>query len=314
MKHIFNRDDFNILKNRTLNEKIALSQTKILEFYQHFNGNVYISYSGGKDSTVLFDLTRRMFPEVPAVYINTGLEYPEVQQFVKTKDNVTILRPKNSFPIVLKKYGFPVVSKEISNVIERARKGKTVPLAKLNGNYCRKDGKLSSFNCTKYKYLYESDFPISDKCCYHLKKSPLLIYSRKEKRFPMTGMLAEESRLRLNVWYKNGCNAFSSKYPKSHPLSFWTEQDILAYLKNFDVPYSSIYGDIVEEIDKKGEVKLKTTGADRTGCMFCMFGLHLDPEPNRLQRMAITHPKQHKYCVEKLECGKILDFMGIPYI
>ena len=73
-------------------------------------------------------------------------------------------------------------------------------------------------------------------------------------------------------------------------------------------PYASVYGEIVE---KNG--KLVTTGAQRTGCMFCMFGLHLEKEPNRFQRMALTHPRQHEFCIGKLGCGRVLDFIGVPY-
>ena len=58
---------------------------------------------------------------------------------------------------------------------------------------------------------------------------------------------------------------------------------------------------------------LTTTGAKRTGCMFCMFGVHLEKEPNRFQRMALTHPKQYDFCIHKLGCGKVLDFLGVPY-
>ena len=69
-------------------------------------------------------------------------------------------------------------------------------------------------------------------------------------------------------------------------MSFWTEQDVLAYLKMTGIPYASVYGEIVEE-----NGRLTTTGAKRTGCMFCMFGVHLEKKPNRFQRMALTHPK-----------------------
>ena len=74
------------------------------------------------------------------------------------------------------------------------------------------------------------------------------------------------------------------------------------------IPYASVYGEIVEE-----NGRLTTTGAKRTGCMFCMFGVHLEKEPNRFQRMALTHPKQYDFCIHKLGCGKVLDFLGVPY-
>ena len=72
--------------------------------------------------------------------------------------------------------------------------------------------------------------------------------------------------------------------------------------------YASVYGEIVEQ-----NGRLTTTGAKRTGCMFCMFGVHLEKQPNRFQRMALTHPKQYAFCIHKLGCGAVLDFLGIPY-
>ena len=132
-----------------------------------------------------------------------------------------------------------------------------------------------------------------------------------------------ESALRRNSWFKSGCNGFNAKRPISQPLSFWTEQDILQYLKQFNIPYASIYGDIVE--NEHGE--LMTTGASRTGCMFCMFGVHLEPEPNRFQKMQVTHPKLWSYCTgggqmvngkwvpnsKGLGIGFVLDYIGVPW-
>ena len=122
------------------------------------------------------------------------------------------------------------------------------------------------------------------------------------------GTMASESVRRQSAYLKNGCNAYDKREPTSQPLSFWTEQDVLAYLKMTDIPYASVYGEIVE---KSG--KLATTGAKRTGCMFCMFGVHLEKQPNRFQRMALTHPKQYEFCIHKLGCGAVLDFLGVPY-
>ena len=54
-------------------------------------------------------------------------------------------------------------------------------------------------------------------------------------------------------------------------------------------------------------------GEKRTGCMFCMFGVHLEKGENRFQRMKKTHPKQYDYCINKLGCGEVLDFIGVEY-
>ena len=131
---------------------------------------------------------------------------------------------------------------------------------------------------------------------------------------PILGTMANESQLRTTGWLRTGCNAFDSKKQISKPMSFWTEQDVLQYLKQFNIPYASVYGDIVE--DEKGT--LKTTGCNRTGCVFCGFGCHLDQEPNRFQRLKQTHPKLHEYCMKPVEDGglgmkDVLDYIGVKY-
>ena len=110
----------------TLKAKITLSRARIKAWYEYWDGKVYVAFSGGKDSTVLLHLVRRMYPEVPAVFTDTGLEFPEIRAFVKTVDNVEWLKPKMNFRDVLVKYGFPVVSKRIAGYIHdirHARKG-----------------------------------------------------------------------------------------------------------------------------------------------------------------------------------------------
>ena len=100
----------NFLKQRQslpLHLKIELSKNRIKQFYEHFDGQVYVSFSGGKDSTVLLHLVRSLYPEVPAVFVDTGLEYPEVRQFVKQTENTITIRPKITFKQVLEKYGEP---------------------------------------------------------------------------------------------------------------------------------------------------------------------------------------------------------------
>ena len=82
----------------------------------------YISFSGGKDSTVLMDLVRRVFPDTPAVFIDTGLEYPEVRKFAMAQPNVTVVKPELTFRQVIEKYGYPLVSKEVAQKIWDARR------------------------------------------------------------------------------------------------------------------------------------------------------------------------------------------------
>lgn len=104
--------------------KIAKTKQRIREFYNELGGKVYISFSGGKDSTVLLDLVRQEFPNVIAVYCDTGLEYPELKEFVKKQNNIEIIKPKKSFLQVIKEFGFPIISKDVSTILEYAKKKK----------------------------------------------------------------------------------------------------------------------------------------------------------------------------------------------
>lgn len=106
-----------------LEAKVSLTMDRIEEWVEHFGvDGVYVSFSGGKDSTVLLDICRKMYPEIKACFIDTGLEYPEIREFVKGIDNVDIVKPKMNFKQVIQKYGYPFISKEASEVIEGARK------------------------------------------------------------------------------------------------------------------------------------------------------------------------------------------------
>ena len=305
---IYTKQDLITMQSWTLERKIQVTQAKILEWYSHYNGNVYVSFSGGKDSTVLLDLARRAFPDMPAVFVDTGLEYPEIREFVKTIPNVEWLYPETPFNKVIEKYGYPVLSKQAAKNIYYARRSSQWALNRFKG--LKADGTPSRFNqrYLKWAYLVDAPFHISDHCCAEMKKKPFRKYEKQTGRMTITGTLACESFIRQSAYLDKGCNAFHNKRPTSQPMSFWLEQDVLRYLKMTGIPYCPIYGDIIEE---KG--KLKTTGLYRTGCMFCMFGVQLEKQPNRFQRMELTHPKQYDYCINKLGCGAVLDYIGVPY-
>lgn len=85
---------------------------------------VYVSFSGGKDSTVLKDIVENVcgYKKIPSVFVDVPTQYPELKEFVKTFENVEIIKPKISFVQVCEKYGFPLVSKEVSESVEGARK------------------------------------------------------------------------------------------------------------------------------------------------------------------------------------------------
>lgn len=276
-----------------LEAKVVLTKDRIRKWYEYWKGNVYVSFSGGKDSTVLLHLVRSLYPNVPAVFLDTGLEYPEIRDFVKTIDNVDWLKPKMNFKEVIETYGYPVVSKEVANKIHdiRTAKSEKTIQTRLHGD-AKGNGKLSN----KWQPLAkEAPFKISSHCCNIMKKNPAKKYEKETGRKPFVGIMAYESRLRETNYIRNGCNSFDGKRPMSLPISFWKEEDIWEYIRENDIKYSPIYD----------------MGYDRTGCMFCMFGVHLEKGENRFQRMKKTHPKQYEFCMNKMGLKKVLDYLGI---
>lgn len=345
----------------------------------------YVAFSGGIDSTVLLDIVRNKmgYKRIPAVFSDTGLEYPEIREFVKSFENVEWVKPKLTFKQVIEKYGYPFISKEISEAVDYARKyqkkvnsidrqtdrsitgswaiadflgierrkqgnkseyeklksgvipdykyGKPTKVLQLEGKMPHTEkGILTEeyskrYNKSKWAFLLESSFPISARCCSVMKKGPMKAYSRKTGRYPMTGQMADESALRLSQWIKFGCNMYDAKIPTSNPLAFWTRQDVLHYIKENNLPICSVYGDIVaDESDQlfgqmsladyglmDDERKLKTTGCQRTGCMFCGYGCHLEkPGEGRFEMMKKTHPKQYDYIMRPKEEGG-LDYKNV---
>lgn len=186
----------------------------------------------------------------------------------------------------------PVRYKILIGKLEHKEKG--VPTGEISRMYDK----------SRYKFFLDAPFNISAQCCKVMKKRPIHKYAKATGRKPMTAQMACESRLRTQKWLQAGCNAFDSDNPISNPLSFWTEQDILAYIVKYDLQICSVYGDIVEDYgnDIDGQMTLadygffekekryKTTGCERTGCMLCGFGCHLEKCPNRLQKLKETHP------------------------
>lgn len=283
-----------------LEAKVILSKSRIKQFADYFQGKVHISFSGGKDSTVLLDLVRQVCPNAPAVFVNTGLEYPEILEFIKTIDNVIWLKPKMVFNKVIEKYGYPVVSKKVSRAIKDlqnpTKNNATTRNLYLTG--IKKDGsKTKSFKLAKkWICLIDAPFKISDYCCEIMKKQPIYKYEKEFDTKGFIGTMTEDSQTRRASYIATGCNSFNGSI-KSRPLAFWKRDDIWEYIKTRELKYSSIY-------DK---------GVHNTGCMFCMFGVQLEKEPNRFQLMKKTHPKQYNYCINKLGCGKVLDYININY-
>ena len=319
-----------------LERKIMITQTRIIEWYLKWNGQVYVSFSGGKDSTVLADLVARFCAQfgykLYLLFVNTGLEYPEIQRFpttfaewLRTTYNVDvqldIMRPEMRFDNVIKNYGYPVIGKEVAQAIHDVRTqarvtGDDARDTKMYDRYFNPDSaknkQFTGYSKAKYDPLLDVTFGISHQCCSVMKKRPSKRYEKETGRKPILGTMTMESRARQTKWFRHGCNAFDGNRPTSQPMSFWTEQDVLRYLKEYNVPYCSVYGDIREKnasnIDdgqttffdctacSTSNNDLETTGCDRTGCVFCGFGAHA-PGDDRFIRLRETHPRQYDYCI-----------------
>ncbi len=289
------------MQSLPLDIKVKMTQRRIMDWYNYWGGEVYVSFSGGKDSTVLLHIARELFPDIPAVFVNTGLEYPEIREFAKSFENVAVVYPEMSFDKVISRFGYPVLGKEICHKLEYARKGADWALKFVNGEALDERGEKSRYNISKYKPILDLDFKVSSACCDITKKAPAHSYEKETGRKRITAQLACESTLRTQQWLFNGCNGFDMKSPVSNPMSFWTEQDILQYIVQNDLPLASVYGEIESEsqqlcLEGCGQDKLRTTGCERTGCIFCGFGCHLEKE-SRFVRLKQTHPRQYEYCI-----------------
>ena len=175
------------------------------------------------------------------------------------------------------------------------------------------------YDRSRYLFMLDAPFNVSNMCCKVMKKQPVHLFGAKTGKKPITAQMAQESKLRATQWMKNGCNAFDTANPISNPMSFWTEQDVLLYIRQNNLPICSVYGDIVTDDEEIGQMTiadmmdmeefelgiplLHTTGCSRTGCMFCGYGCHLEKSPNRFERMKETHPKIYEYIMKPWEDG-----------
>ncbi|ANP79336.1 phosphoadenosine phosphosulfate reductase [Vibrio crassostreae 9CS106] len=335
-----------------LEAKIEMTKKRVREWYDHWDGDVYLSLSFGKDSFVLYDIIKSMNIEIPSVFSNTGLEMPEIVKFgreiIKNDPSIEEIRPKKHFKEVWEKEGIPLVSKKVARMVRTLQGGSegrenTYRLydtgINSQGVFC-KNWKLPN----KWRSLVSSEIKMSEKCCDYLKKEPIKTYQKRSGRQGITAMMADEGGYRGGM---TTCNQYTAKNPMSSPMLFWTEADIWEYVdtKNLEichVYYERIYdsegeliwcatphwkgepeptgyrvvfqGDDYQILELGDELHYRISGEPRTGCMFCAFGVHLDKGLNRFQRMKISHPRQHRVITERMDLGSALQLIDVKFI
>lgn len=285
------RQTLTSLRKMNLESKIIQTKFLIRQTINEFGlDKVYISYSGGKDSTVLSHIAKSMYPDILHIFANTTNEYPETLQHVNwekevNNTNIIIVIPQDShgeiwtFKKVVERYGYPMYSKRVSNAIRTYQHALSDKTRQSSLDYIERNFK---------KYAKYKELPISDKCCDKLKKEPLRREAKKRGlKCVILGILASESYQREKDWLEYGCNVFHEKKDnQSRPLSFWTDDDIIEYINKYHVRISKLYD----------------MGYSRNGCMYCGFGVQLEQsENNRYQRLKQTHPVQYDYLINNFE-------------
>ena len=254
--------------------------------------NAYLSFSGGKDSTILHYLLDMALPNnrIPRVFIDTGIEYLMIRDFVlklaKNDDRFVIIKPTKPIKQTLEKYGYPFKSKQHShNLAIYQHSGRTRCVRVYLGEDKTQNGKDGMFKCPNaLRYQFTEDFKIkcSELCCKKMKKEPSQKWAKaNNKTITITGMRREEGGARANL----GCIISDGKggIKKFHPLikvdDAWEQAFIERERERERVEICDLY---------KPPYNLV-----RTGCKGCPFALHLQEELDTLERLL---PNERKQC------------------
>lgn len=290
----YTHDDLSRLQALDLDAKIAWAQEVIGRALAELS-NPSVAFSAGKDSTVLLHLLRQHRPEIITIYGNTTIEFPECVRFahwLRDEWNLNYFeaRPDRTFWWVVDEYGWPLMGKSFGV-----------------GGVAHKSSREQFFDDLAARgelvgdYAIQAKVPISSACCTFLKERP----SQKLQRElgvdgVFLGIMASESRQRMfnfleyGEWY----HARSQGMWKCHPLAIWSDDDVWAYIRRYDVPYASLYD--MGFHDREG----RFISHKRNGCMFC--GMDLRFPNNHLAIMRHTHPKAWNMVMRKKGLGKVL--------
>lgn len=309
------------------------SELRAIEFLQEMDkrGKTAHVSVGGLDSITLHVFLKSIGIDVPAISVSS-LEDASIQRVHKAL-GVTILHSYKTKTQVLNEVGFPVISKRIAGKIallqNPTEKNKTVRHAIITGE-CGELGHFQKNSRMKLpqKWLklfggYENenegvnyqkpDFKVSNDCCYWLKEKPCDDWAREHQSYPYLGMMASE----MDDWYHKNMDVFEKLYYEQ-PYSKDKNGNVIPY-EPVDSIIPDIYGDVVQ--DQCGN--LRTTGAQRTGCSMCGFGIHMEKRPHRFDKLRERNQKEWEYYMyrcctdpetgEKYGWGRVLDYIGVPW-
>lgn len=300
--------------------------------------NVHISV-GGLDSITLLLFLRDRFPneDIPAIS-RSSLEDKSIQAIHKKLGVASIPGTKTKVG-VLRDYGFPVISKAKAAKIEKLQtpaEKQTFIHAIMTGDMGAQGHfqhsekiKLPDKWIRLFGGLYQehrpdlpcqtAPFSVSARCCYWLKELPCDTWAKQHQSAPFLGLMASEGGQREMGLTKNGCNYFGKTTVRSCPFAVFTRQDLLQLALDLNAPVPEVYGEIVRGPDGA----LRTTGAQRTGCTMCGFGIHIEQRPHRFDRLRARSPKEWEFWMyrcctdpdtgETFGWGRVLDHIGVPW-
>jgi hypothetical protein len=322
--------DFRTKMKQSYEFKVNYAYARVIEFQKECDRrglNTHVSV-GGLDSITLFIFLKKYCGlSVPGVSAST-LEDKSIQA-VHKQLGIETVKPYKSKVEVIKEFGYPILSKEIAAKIELLQnpspKNATVRHAIITGETGEYGGnrkntrmkmsqkwleKFGGYENENEGVNYEKpDFKVSSKCCYYLKEKPCDDWAKERNSVPYLGLMASEGGRRQKSLMINGCNYFGASTIRSAPFAIFSRQDLLQLALDLEVPVPEIYG----EIKRKEDGTLYTTGAQRTGCSFCGFGIQLEKRPHRFDRLRELHPDEWRFWMYDMGWGHVLDYIGIDW-
>lgn len=318
--------------------KVRKAKQRVREFIQgcdELGYNTHVSV-GGLDSITLLCLIRSMNIDIPAISVST-LEDKSIIK-VHRELGIIMLKPLKNKTQILQEEGFPVISKKIATKImalqDPTDANATIRHAIITGE-CGEKGHFATNSRMKLpqKWLelfggYENEnegvnyqvppFKVSSKCCEIMKEKPCDIWAKEHNSKPFLGLMASEGGRRQEALEAHGCNYFGKTTIRSAPFAPFLRQDLLQLALDLNVPVPDIYG----KIERRPNGELFTTGAQRTGCEMCGFGVHMEQRPHRFDKLYDRNPKawdywMNKCCVDengnRYGWGLVLDYIGVEW-